>query len=318
MNVIKILWVDDKFQDPNHSFTQNVQEDIAECQDQENTIDVDMVSNREDFIKHLNSAKTKYAAIILDAETVDSPDDSPDIKTFGLHLRSVDNLNYKIMKYVYSSFPDQVEKMAVEYGYVIRDKSKTNPYELLLEIKDHLVMEFPVVPELMMSIREGFISALNEKYMRNIVQSYYNVNNVPLEDMRYILEDIFKQLEKLRLIDFRAYSVPGRLSAKVNLLLNGGEIDGKKFFIPYNICPIEVRYAVQCLEPCSQLYHHDYNTTWERMNNQTFKNQYEQFFKEMAYNAFFITMRWYYHFMSNEKQSPSNGVFTNKKKNYYA
>ena len=51
MKTIKILWVDDKFLDPDASFTKRVKEDIEECQDIENTIDVDMVSNREDFLK---------------------------------------------------------------------------------------------------------------------------------------------------------------------------------------------------------------------------------------------------------------------------
>jgi len=317
MRVIKILWVDDKFLDPEDKFTKRVKEDIDECQDQENMIDVDMVSNREDFLKFLASSKTKYVAIILDAETSDRVNDSPDIKTFDLHLRPVDKLNYNIMKFVYSSYPDQVKKMALEYGFDIRDKSEIEPYDLLVEIKDRLDLEFPIVPELIMSVREGFISQSNEKYMRNIVSSYSDNDRTPLEDMRYILEDIFEHLVNIKLINYKALSATGSLSAKVDYLVHGGQINGTKYFVPYNVCPIEVRYAIQCLDPCSQIYHHNQNTTWQRMESKTFKDQYEHFFKEMAYNAFFITVRWYYNFMYNERITPSNGNFINKQKSYY-
>ncbi len=317
MKEVKILWVDDQFQDLNSKFSQRVKDDIDECQDMDNTIYVDMVSNRDDFIKNLTSPKKKYAAIILDAETADSINDSPDVKNFDLHLRPIDKLNYKVMKYVYSAYPDEVKKMAIEYGFDIRDKNVIEPYDLLVEIKDRLELEFPLVPELMMSVREGFISASNEKYIHNIVQSYYDIDKIPLEDMRYVMEDIFEHLVKLRLINYKALSATGSLSAKVDYLINGGENDGKKHLVPYHVCPIEVRYAFLSLEPCSQIYHHNYKTTWQRMDSTIFKNQYEQFFKEMAYNAFFIIVRWYYHFMHNEKTSPSNGVFLDKRKKYY-
>ena len=317
MRKIQILWVDDKFQDSNDTFTKRVKEDIDESQDQYNRIDVDMVSNRQDFLKFLATADKKYAAIILDAETADSNNDSPDIKTFDLHLRPVDKLNYNVMKYVYSSYPDQVKQMAIEYGFVIKDKTDVEPYDLLVEIKDSIESEFPVVPELIMSLREGFISASNEKYMRRIIQSYYDVSETPLEDMRYILENIFKHLISLRLINLKALSDPNSLKVQVDYLVYGGTIDGTKNYIPYWVCPMEVRYAIQCLEPCTQLYHHDYDKMYQRMDSSIFTSQYEQFFKEMAYNAFFITMRWYYHFMYNEKVSPSHGDFTNKKKKYY-
>lgn len=173
MNTIKILWVDDKFMDPNDSFTKRVNEDIEDCQDLSNIIIVDKVSNRDDFLNRLSS-KTKYAAIILDAQTADKINDSPDIKTFDLHLRPIDKLNYNVLKYVYSSYPDQIAKMAHEYGFDIRDKSEIEPYDLITEIKDRLSLEFPIVPELMMSIRENFISESNEKYLRNIIDGYYD------------------------------------------------------------------------------------------------------------------------------------------------
>lgn len=316
MNTIKILWVDDKFMDSNNSFTKRVNEDIDECQDPSNTIIVDKVSNRDDFLNRLSS-KTKYAAIILDAQTADKINDSPDIKTFDLHLRPIDKLNYNVLKYVYSSYPDQIAKMAHEYGFDIRDKSEIEPYDLITEIKDRLSFEFPIVPEIMMSIRENFISESNEKYLRNIINGYYDAESVPLEDMRYILEDIFVHLTKTRLINFNALPKNAGLSDKIKFLLEGGELNGTRIHIPYWVCPIEIRYAMQCLEPCSQLYHHDSSTVWSRMENMVFKNSYEQFFKEMAYNAFFLTMRWYYHFMLNEKNSPSNGNYSNKHKQYY-
>ena len=318
MKTIKILWVDDKFLDPDASFTKRVKEDIVECQDIENTIDVDMVSNREDFLTKLSSPdRTKYVAIILDAETADNINDSPDINTFNLHMRPIDNLGYKTMKYVYSSYPEQVRKMALDYGFEVKDKADIEPYDLLVEIKGRIQTEFPIVPEIMMAVREGFITSKeNEKHMIDIIKAYHDPNSVPLESMRYILENIFLHLKDMYLFNLKALS-SNKLSDYVDYLINGGAYNNKKYFVPYNVCPIEVRYAIQCLEPCTQIYHHDYETVWARMNNNIYTNQYESFFKEMAYNAFFITMKWYYRFMKNEQSNPSKGQFTDREKLYY-
>ena len=53
--------------DPNDSFTKRVNEDIEDCQDLSNTIIVDKVSNRDDFLNRLSS-KTKYAAGIINTD----------------------------------------------------------------------------------------------------------------------------------------------------------------------------------------------------------------------------------------------------------
>ena len=162
------------------------------------------------------------------------------------------------------------------------------------------------------------LSALKKQYI-DMLDRLPTLPNGPSD----VLNNLSSQLSALKkqYIDMldRLPTLPNNagLSDKVKFLLEGGELNGTKIHIPYWVCPIEIRYAMQCLEPCSQLYHHDSNTVWSRMDNMVFKNSYEQFFKEMAYNAFFLTMRWYYHFMLNEKNSPSNGIYSNKHKQYY-
>lgn len=315
MKIIKILWVDDKFQDPNDSFTKKVDSDIQECQDKDNTIVVIKLSNREDFLKELSLNNNKYAAIILDGEVPDKRNDTPETKNFDLYLRPIDRLNYKVLKYVYSSYPDQVEKMATEYGFEIRDKSDIEPYDLLVEIKDCLALEFPIAPELIMSIRENFISRTNNGYMRNIIDSYYDPNNAPLDDMRFVLEEICDKIIGLGVIPATSVYPNANLRGKVEALLHFDK-SSKITTIPYNVCPIEIQHAIRCVEQCSQTYSHFQGTIAGRMNSTIYQN-YENYYKDMAYNAFFLIVKWYYGFMLNERNYPSNGIYTDKNKIYY-
>lgn len=325
----KILWLDDAFLPiiPNSNDDENERREIFQSDVKLATdynIDVVGVSNYDSFLEKLKDSG-QYQAVIFDLRGLD-PDDSLNDYVMPEALEKVKDIP-NILVYVYSANKN-ADKFDIPLR-AIRQKgncfSKASGVELLYEkIISDLNTDLQYYKgreECLMLFNKSFLDPDNRIKMDNIFRYENEVDHIPYNDMRQILEDMLNQLVKIgdikirekedadtynrfnKRMEYITKSCDYKRDSSGNIIKGTNDkfvIDFNKPLFPFEMCSREIKYVLSFLCDITNKYSHFLEINPKYLRKDETNMEYNTLIKKSVYIAFYISMKWYYGYMSNK------------------
>ena len=303
-----ILWFDDDFT------TVKSDDPIIEARRKSFKIDVEKAKNYdlqydsactiEEFEKKIQQNNGQYQVVILDLMGL-NPNDSADDS--GIFIANqILSKTHGVLKYVLSNNtnnPKFETFIKINFGEdnIFSKATDVDWDSMFSKIKSDLdgnLYYYIGHEECLQLFNKRYLTGSNKSKMDEAMRCYNDKGKaVPLTFLRILLEDMLFQFAKTKQPHMTLD--PNNHRDRLNYLIRdchtdiNGKFDYNNPMVPFSECPQEVK---NCIE-----------FTWNMCSNNSHNqlppaflspSDYELQSKEAIYNAFFVTMIWYYRYMT--------------------
>lgn len=314
-----ILWLDDDFVGPDYSNGDDIinarregfLDDVAQAKQFE--LVPDPAVDIEEFKKKFSQNPEKYQAVILDIMDL-NPNDSSDESALAEALRLVEKTN--VLIYVYSNNPDKPGhkdyiKVHVPSDHVVSKASNVCD-KLYSKIVNDLNDEnkcFIGHKECLDLLNKGYLSTYAQ--MKLILTNIDDETYLPFNDMRQVLENMLETMVQSGIIP--AQTVGSNTYATFNKRMDyitqdcpERTINGKKIIdwnnpcVPYSDCCHEIKWVLDFMGNITNRYSHYQNANPNFLLSGDLLLEYSKAIRKISYESFFVSMKWYYGYMSSK------------------
>lgn len=303
----KVLWFDDDFSEEDIYDEkiilrrQSFQLDAEQAG--EFDIEYDPACTFDEFEKKLQTNENVYQAVIFDLKGL-NPNDSSDNSVF-FKAEKLLRTSKGIIKYVYSNNIDKPDfKVFLEVNF-----SKGNVFSKAMDCKrlfekikcdlDEALDCYQEHIECLLLFNKLYLSGNNRGKMDIVMKDYKEKNeSVNINCLRTIIEDM---MDHLASIIPNMPQGPKKYNEKVKYIARecykniNGDPDFNNPKMPFCECPEEVKRCLEFSWNMCNLNSHNQSTNL----NIVFPSNYKSYIKDAIFNSFFVTMIWYYGYMTN-------------------
>ncbi len=310
MNKFHILWLDDDFyaqeiDDNNgkdlsaYSKNNNIRDmRLALTEAFEKGFIVDPVRNFQEFAGKIQSGVT-YHAIVFDLLGL-NPNDSTDDYVMPNAWEMVKDKSVAI--YVCSNTPtlpgylQRDVRFKFLEGRVFSKRNRNSLFEKIIEDLNNNLPYYNNHEYCLEALSKGYIIGDDEhKAMDSILKNYYElgIGYCPYNDMRKVLENLFRLLLKTGDVGLPKNSVPSDIMkavCDVGKKNSGGTIPPEYSFAK---CPQEIKNTIQYIWYISNYYSHSLEKHPDYLQINETAADYNTFIQKASYQAFFVAVKWY-------------------------
>lgn len=314
-----ILWLDDDFVGPDYSNGDDIinarregfLDDVAQAK--QFGLVPDPAVDIEEFKKKFSRNPEKYQAVVLDIMDL-NPNDSSDESALAEALRLVEKTN--VLVYVYSNNPDKPGhkdyiKVHVPSDHVV-SKAGNVCDKLYSKIVDDLNDEnkcFIAHKECLYLLNKGYLSTYTQ--MKLILTNIDDETYLPFNDMRQVLENMLDTLVQSGIIPAQTvgsntYTTFNKRMDYITQDCPERTINGKKIIdwnnpcVPYSDCRHEIKWVLDFMGNITNRYSHYQNANPNFLLSGDLLSEYSKSIRKISYEAFFVSMKWYYGYMSSK------------------
>lgn len=321
-----ILWMDDDFigpvytNDGNKNDGNNIVNSRRECflddvkQAEKFDLKADPAKDIKEFQLKFSSNPNKYQAVILDIMDL-NPNDSTDASALPEALKLVEKTN--VLTYVYSNNPD----MPGHKDYIKVHLPADHVFSKAEDVCDKFYRK--IISDLndansCFNGHEYCLNLLNKGYlstwgqMRNILSNKDSDTYLPFNDMRQVLENMLDILVQRGIITSQTVGRDSYVTFnnRMNYITklcppivnaNGNNIrDWNNPYVPYSDCRHEIKWVLDFLGNITNRYSHYLNAYPSFLLSGDLLLEYSKSIRGITYEAFFVSMKWYYGYMVNK------------------
>lgn len=314
-----VLWLDDDFIGPDYSNGDDIVnvrregflDDVSQAKKFEMVIDPAL--NIDEFKKKFSSNPDKYQAVILDIMDL-NPNDPNDESALAEALKLVEKT--KVLIYVFSNNPDKPGhkdyiKVHIPSDRVISKASNVGDslYSKIVSDLNDEYFCFNGHKECLELLNKGYLSTRiqMEAILKNIEDDTY----LPYNDMRHVLENMLDTLTQSGVIPAQAvgadtYSTFNKKMDYVTKQCPSRNINGRNIvdwnnpYIPYCDCRHEIKWVLDFMGNITNRYSHYQNANPNFLLNGDLLSEYSNSIRKITYEAFFVSMKWYYGYMMSK------------------
>ena len=321
--MIKVLWLDDDFQDIHEDLSEDVKEKrirMHQALDDASLfgLEIDAVPFFDVFLKKIKQYP-QYQVVILDLKGLDRNDPSNN-RIFKEAQRLLQSL--PLMQYVYSGTRNDDPRLFYDLedfeksGGTIVSKNVDIP-TFFQRIKNDLIIKqyqpyYKGNEYCRELISRGYLSPSAQilAAMNQIMQHFYERDRLyaPYNNMRIIMENMLDQLAKIGEIKLTETPVESnkRFSSRLRFLARDCEIkrisrdnkdveyDFDKPVYPYEKCPKEIKIVMLFLGDVVNNWSHFLDEHPDYLREGEISTDYNVHIQAAAYESFLLVMKWYY------------------------
>lgn len=315
-----VLWLDDDFVGPDYTNgvdyvntrREGFLDDVA--QSKKFGLLVDPALTIDEFRDKFTKNPEKYQVVILDIMDL-NPEDSSDESALAEALNLVSKTS--ILVYIYSNNPKKPGhkdyiKVNVPADRVI-SKAGDVGKELYLKIVADLGNElhyFIGHDECLQLLNNGYLTTSSQ--MKSILKNMKDEIYLPFNDMRQVLENMLETLTQHGVIPSQTmgndnYSTFSKRMEYISRRCPEKKIkDDVKIvywnnpYVPYSDCPHEIKWVLDFMGNITNRYSHYQNSNPNFLLSGELLTEYRSSIRKIAYESFFVSMKWYYGYMKNK------------------
>lgn len=311
-----ILWLDDDFIGPDYSNGDDIinarredfLDDVAQAKPFE--LEIDPALNIDEFKNKFSSNPDKYQAVILDIMDL-NPEDSSDESALAEALRLVEKTN--ILTYVYSNNPDKPGHRDYIKVHIPADHAISKAGNVCDKLYTKIVRDlndenscFNGHKECLNLLNMGYLSTHGQ--MKTLLKNIEDDTYLPFNDMRQILENMLETLTQSGVIPAQTvgtdtYSTFNKRMDYVTKQCPTRSVNGRNIVdwnnpcVPYNDCRHEIKWVLDFMGNITNRYSHYQNANPNFLLSGDLLLEYNKSIRKIAYEAFFVSMKWYYGYM---------------------
>lgn len=314
-----VLWMDDDFAGPDFSNGEDIVnvrregflDDVAQAK--KYGLVPDPAMNIEEFKEKFSRNPDKYQAVILDIMGL-NPNDSTDESALAQALKLVEKTN--VLTYVYSNNPDKPGHKDYIKVFIPADHAISKAGNVCETLYAKIVSDLEDANKCFKG-HEECLNLLNEGYLSTYIQMKSILNHIddaaylPFNDMRQVLENMLDTLTQANVIPIQTvgadtYSTFNKRMDYVTKQCPTRNVNGKIIVdwnnpcLPYSDCRHEIKWVLDFMGNITNRYSHYQNTSPNFLLNGELLSEYNQSIRKIAYEAFFVSMKWYYGYMKSK------------------
>lgn len=314
-----ILWMDDDFIGPDFNNGDDIIkarrvgfiDDVAQAKQFD--LEIDPALNIVEFKKKFSSNPDKYQAVILDIMDL-NPDDSSDESALAEALRLVEKTN--ILTYVYSNNPDKPGHRDYIKVHIPADHAISKAGNVCDKLYSKIISDlndenscFNGHKECLDLLNKGYLSTHGQ--MKTLLKNIEDDTYLPFNDMRQILENMLETLTQSGVIPTQTvgndtYSTFNKRMDYVTKQCPTRTVNGRNIVdwnnpcVPYSDCRHEIKWILDFMGNITNRYSHYQNANPNFLLNGDLLLEYNKSIRKIAYEAFFVSMKWYYGYMTSK------------------
>lgn len=314
-----ILWLDDDFVGPD--FTNG--EDIVNAR-REGFLDdvalsekfglsIDPALTIDEFREKFTKNPEKYQAVVLDIMDL-NPEDASDESAMAEALHLVNKTN--VLVYIYSNNPNKPGhrdyiKVNVPAEHVISKAGdiSTELYSKIIADLDNELQYFKEHDECLQLLNNEYL--VTNSQMKSILKNMKDETYLPFNDMRQVLENMLETLTEHGIIPTNTvgndtYATFNKRMDYISQQCPTKEVNGKSIvdwnnpYMPYNDCRHEIKWVIDFMGNITNRYSHYQNSNPNFLLTGELLSEYSNSIRKIAYESFFVTMKWFYGYMKNK------------------
>lgn len=306
-----ILWLDDDFIGPDFTSGENslntrregFLDDVSLAK--KFNLLIDSACTIEEFKEKFTRSPEKYQAVILDIMDL-NPEDSMDESALPEALCLVNKTS--VLVYIYSNNPRKTGhkdyiKVLVPADRVISKGGDINSKLYLKIVKDldDELYYFMGHDECLQLLNKSYITASSQ--MKTILRNMNDETYLPFNDMRQVLENMLETLIQCKIIpsNINGDDTYDTFNKRMDYITRWGKnMDWNKPYIPYSDCSHEIKWVLNFMGNITNRYSHYQETSPNYLLTGELLSEYRDSIRKIAYESFFVSMKWFYGYMKNK------------------
>ena len=323
-----ILWIDDELEEGKAIYKtyERAKQEYAD------KLCIDIVRTVIDFQEKIKSEQKRYYAVIMDVNIIeDGCDDEPPCPmiTRIKNMCKEQNGKYKFRLYAYSgslNYGNKPRTVINDIKDQLGEGFTKNPHtseffwnkgdmdadifeDILKDFNERDYAGFEYILDL---YSNNHLKLSNKCRMDEFLNGYKQLQRNELIDNAYRIGDHIRYFLEDMIATFAAVQLIPKTVNKKRITLNQGidyiakkcrmnsdnTINYEDPFVPFEVCPSEIKYILLFLGDIASDFHH---STKEEGTKHILSDEIIHLILQSLYPAFFVVMKWFYEYMEKRK-----------------